>query len=162
MEMALCYEVHGLQGRYFNLISEPGLSVNAHYMLQDPDKPLHFIDEVTVVATNKDGQHIEMRVNRDCNLVVDGSTTEFLNHSGVLAEATPAYSDVIIIAHVGQDGETALAVNCSAPHEHGFMQLDISRNLTLVNYSSHGLLGKPMVLVCNTKACTNALTHKCS
>ena len=146
MEMALCYEVHGLQGEYFNLVSEPCLSVNAHYMVQDPDKPLHFIDEIAVVATNAEGANIEMNIDRHCNLLVDGSTTStvFLNSSGVLAEAIPAFNDVVIVAtECGRDRETVLWMRC-VPHEHGFMQLDISRDLGLRNSSSHGLLGELM------------------
>ena len=149
MEMALCYEVHGLQGRYFNLVSEPCLSVNAHYMLQDPDKPLHFIDEIAVVATNAEGTNIEMKIDRHCNLLVDDDSltnTVFLNSSGVLVEAIRAFNDVVIVAtDCGRDDrETVLWIRC-VPHEHGFMQLDISRDLGLGNSSSHGLLGELML-----------------
>ena len=149
MEMALCYEIHGRQGRYFNLISEPCLSVNAHYMLQDPDKPLHFIDEIGVVAINEEGTAIQMKIDRHCNLFVNGSATNtvFLNSSGVLAEAIPQYNDVVIVTRgsfCGSENETVLWVQCR-PRPHGLMELHVARDLFPANYSSHGLLGQPHI-----------------
>ena len=146
MEMALCYEIHGDQGRYFNLVSEPCLSINAHYLLQDPDKPLHFIDEIAVVATNAAGDNVDMFIDRNCNLAVNGEATQFFNSSGVSVEAIPFFSDVVLVSDSGSGRRTEMVVVCAAG-EHGLMQLDIERDSVVVNSSSHGLLGEYVVCI---------------
>ena len=142
MDMSLCYEVHGEPGQYFNFISGPCLSVNAHYFEADADKPLNNIDEIAVVATNGRGENVNLLISAGCELLLNGSDhISFLNSSGILSSAA---SDTVVIstdsAYCGGD-QLLLVVGCDI-NEYGLMQLNVYRELVLQNTAFHGLLGE--------------------
>ena len=140
-EVSLCYEIHGEPGKYFNFISESCLSVNAHYLEYDPIKPLNFIDQIAIVATNSDGYNTNMTIDRHCNLYIDGPR-RFFNYSGIMAEAAPGHVVVVIDNSYCGGEEIVLVVEC-APDQHGLIQLHVTRDPAVQNGKlSHGLLGQ--------------------
>ena len=97
------------------------------------------------MATNADGNNINMSIDRHCNLMINEITTstEFFNSSGVLAESLSFYSDVVLVtdsAFCGVARPTRMLISCRAG-EHGLMQLDIERELVIADSRTHGLLG---------------------
>ena len=54
--VSLCYEVHGEAEKFFNLISDSCVSVNAHYSraLTNPNITLNIVDAIGVLAVSND------------------------------------------------------------------------------------------------------------
>ena len=71
----LCYEVHGEADRFFNLISDNCVAVNAHYARAGTNNPnirLNVIDSVGVRAVSGDESCVNIQVDLEgCSATVD-------------------------------------------------------------------------------------------
>ena len=142
LDMSLCYEIHGQPGKYFNYISGQCLSVNTHYIISTPDRPLNNINEIDVVATNGLGENVYMSVDTECTLSVNGSSEiiRYINDSGLVVQVS---SSVVVIStdNAFCGGERVdLVVYCGST-EYGVLRLHVHRDLVL-RESYHGLLGE--------------------
>ena len=84
-EVALCYEVHGLAGSTFNVISDRCVSVNAHYRAGVNDTVLNFIQQIGITADGDTLCH-SLEFNRvGCVGTIDGSeiSTSWMNVDGI-------------------------------------------------------------------------------
>ena len=70
----LCYEIHGRDGEYFNLVSDSCVSVNAHYMEAHQLLRNNIIDEITVLTVGLDRvcKNVSVSVS-GCRVSVDGT-----------------------------------------------------------------------------------------
>ena len=68
----LCFELHGVPGRYFNLVTDSCISVNAHYEQPVVELGYNVIDEIAVKAVGNDGvcRNISVTVDQ-CTATVD-------------------------------------------------------------------------------------------
>ena len=139
---SLCYEVHGEEDKYFNLISDSCLSVNAHYSGSDPTKPLNSIDEIAAVATNNEGENLNITVDRHCNFRVNDDTDlRYFNDSGVMGVATG--SSVAISTDNAYCGGRfiVMAMECGVD-ELGVLKFRVYRSLEIGDSTPHGLVGE--------------------
>ncbi len=82
-QLSLCYEVHGREDTWFNLVSDQCTSVNAHYNALTDE--LNAIDEIAIRAVNKDGlcRNITVQSNENCQVTVDGVELKTFNDGGI-------------------------------------------------------------------------------
>jgi hypothetical protein len=139
---SLCYEVHGEVDEYFNLISDPCLSVNAHYSESDPTKPLNSIDEIAAVVTNNEGENLNISVDRHCNFRLNnGPALRYLNSSGVMGVAT---TSLVVISTDNAYCESqilVMTIECGVD-TFGVLKLHVYRDLDMGGSTAHGLVGQ--------------------
>lgn len=148
--MALCYEIHGKEHTYFNLISNPCISVNAHYSLYAG--PRNTIDQVAIVAKNSNGESVNITIDGDCNLnegQAPSVNLRYINSSGVMAVATP--KQVVVWTDNSYCSKPAmyLWIQCVGNDDsirytdvNDIFVLSVYHDPEMTNDSSHGLLGE--------------------
>ena len=146
--LSLCYEVHGKADEYFNLISDAGLSVNAHYVAVNDY--LNVIGLIGVVAVDSAGVEKEISVDLNgCMAEVDGVNVTRYSSDGT---SLRKYSRRVRISVPNCDGPTVVMwVVCqnnilSDPFTGDDIQAEmikfvVARGLNL-SPQSHGLIGK--------------------
>ena len=72
----LCYEIHGIAGSSFNLVSDRCTSVNALYIPMDNPMAGNIIGAIGITAIDQDGvcHRIEARLEDGCSAIVDGDS----------------------------------------------------------------------------------------
>ena len=74
-KVCLCYELHGVAGSIYNLVSDTCLTVNAEYkQLTRPLQQYNVISSIGVLATDNSGQCIRIMVTTElgCSATVNG------------------------------------------------------------------------------------------
>ena len=143
-QMSLCYEVHGMAGKFFNLVSDNCTSVNALYQTSTEDTTLNYINEIGVKAINLQGECVTISVSVDC-------VPEIMYRGGEIV-ATPHYDEAGITvrrfsSHVRAsvpncaNSPLVMWIKCWSVHDQPQLHFDITRGLNL-NPTSHGLLGE--------------------
>ena len=146
--VSLCYEIHGEDGQFFNLISDSCLSVNAHYSRPHLSIPVNVMDQIAVVATNNDGENVNISINHQCRAQVNGIDLAYFNSSGVVL-AVVGPSQVIVTAGNCNDEAVVMSVTCERSDIGNgdntlitdMLRFSVYRGLAL-RESSHGLLGE--------------------
>ena len=148
---SLCYEVHGDNDTYFNMISDQCLSVNAHYIAPDRNIPINVINEVAVVAGNKSIKNNIVRISVSvvgCVATVGGSEVGVRYISpGVRVRRTA--SRVRIAVSSCRNESVVLWVVCGRQNvnvgsisvETDTIRLIVARGYSLSD-TSHGLVGE--------------------
>ena len=151
--LELCYEIYGTTNKYFNLVSDRCLSVNAHYTnsekINHSGRPLHFIDQVSIMAMNNIGHCITTVVEierNQCLVTVNGAVLRFIDNdkfeaSGV--EVTLSLSNRVLISVPNCGEEKVLMIlSCKLSGLHsGFVEFQIQDGQE-IQPSAHGLIGK--------------------
>ena len=71
--LSLCYQVHGRAGKYFNLLSDKCVSVNAHVIQPHGDIDSNVMDQIGVHAVGNNGSCYNITVDRhDCSIHING------------------------------------------------------------------------------------------
>ncbi len=151
----LCFEIYGQADKYFNLVSDSCISVNAHYQRANPQLSSNIIDEITVRAAGLDGicRNILVRVG-NCQASIDGSVLdETYTSAGISVRMY--WNRVRISAPNCQDLDLVMWVFCEQTELRGYPELgepDIVVNVSMIHFviarglnireSAHGLLGK--------------------
>ena len=80
----LCFEVHGADDAYFNLVSDACVSVNAHYIQVRPEDNINVIDSIHVRAVGNDGicRNIEVSLDQ-CSASVDDVSVDMYSSAGI-------------------------------------------------------------------------------
>ena len=149
----LCYEVHGEADKFFNLISDNCVSVNAHYAkagINNPNITLNVIDAVGIRAVSSFGSCVNIRVGLEgCTASIDG-----VDLSGMYREngiAVRNYSSRVRITVPNcEDTDLVMWIFCTRggtedPYtweyfSFNFLRFVVMRGLNL-REESHGLLG---------------------
>ena len=145
--VSLCYEIHGEDGQFFNLISDSCLSVNAHYARPHLSLPVNVMDQIAVVATNNDGENVNISINHQCRAQVNEIDLVYFNSSGIVVLAVG--SQVIVTAGNCNDEAVVMSVTCERSDIGNgdntlitdMLRFSVYRGLAL-RESSHGLLGE--------------------
>lgn len=78
--ISLCYVVRGEADKFFNLVSDSCITVNAHYckaLIASPDIDLNVVDAIGVRAVSNSGTCVNIRVGlQGCNVTVNGATID--------------------------------------------------------------------------------------
>ena len=82
-EAALCFEVHGADNKYFNLVSDECVSVNSHYVAVD--RFVNIIDEIGIRTVDNAGACSNIRVSlAGCATTINGMpVTSRVSFNGV-------------------------------------------------------------------------------
>ena len=71
--VSLCYQVHGEENNFYNLVSDDCVSVNAHVTQPIPEVNSHVIDKIGVRAIGTNGSCYEILIAREnCAVSVNG------------------------------------------------------------------------------------------
>ncbi|CAI8023710.1 hypothetical protein GBAR_LOCUS13830, partial [Geodia barretti] len=151
---SLCYEVHGEDGSYFNLISDECTSVNAYYqeaVTPSPNINLNVVTQIGVMARG-DTACWNIQVDLDgCNTTINGGLSLGTDFDGISVKRYATSSRVRI--SVPNCGDTMLVmwVFCRAGQVEDpvtwdyfdirFIRFVVMRGLNL-NEQSHGLIGQ--------------------
>ena len=154
----LCFEVHGDNDAYFNLVSDACVSVNAHYIRVRPEDNINIIDSIHVRAVGSDGNchNIDMSLDQ-CGARVDGVSVDMYNSAGISVRRFR--NRVRIVVPNCQDIDLVMWVFClnytfvSREDENGneitfkaeVIRFVIARGLDLAE-RSHGILGNLIIL----------------
>ncbi len=77
-KLSLCYEIHGAEDQWFNLVTDNCVSVNTQYT--DLTRRLNIMDSVAVRAVDEANRCVNIRVNVDqCSAMVGDSSIGVLN-----------------------------------------------------------------------------------
>ena len=150
-DVSLCYEIHGDADKWFNLISDTCLSVNARYsecMFPGGDIG-HHIDKLGILAVSSTSQCREVMVSMVegvCSATVDGSSTEMLDEDGLVV--TKRRNHVRISAPNCNNQMVIIWVKCENFSTFDMMRIVVHRGFNL-NPTSHGFLGELHVHIVN-------------
>lgn len=147
--LALCYEIHGLDDTYFNLISDLCVSVNAHYKSRPKfGRPLHIIDQVAVHASDSAGRCRNIEVNlvgSECRVTVDGQALESngtqFSQAGVGIRSFNKRARITVPNC--ENVRLVMWVTCERRRGFDMIQFRVTRGFNL-HPDSHGLVGKLM------------------
>lgn len=162
--ISLCYEIHGQDNTYFNLISDECTTVNAHYVAPTGIDFINVMDAISIYATDTEHMCHSIEVTRlNCAVTVDGYSLEVMRSKRqTLFRSSPYKSNGIVIRRYNNrvrltlpncaDTSLVLWIVCESHHvkhpitETDFGRVDmlkfvVARGLNLKEYS-HGLLGK--------------------
>ena len=150
----LCFEVHGEQGSYFNLVSDTCVTVNAHYSQADPQLGFNIISEISILAPDLSPVCHNISVSADgCIASIDGNV---LNSTYVSAGiSVKLYRNRVRINVPNcQDLDLVMWVFCDSGEFVGdpdFGEPDVTINVPAIRFviarglnireSAHGILG---------------------
>ncbi len=81
-QLNLCFEVHGQNDTFFNLLSDVCVCVNAHYLQPDPRLGYNIINGISVRAVDSVGSCHNISVSgQDCTASVDGRVLDSMYSS---------------------------------------------------------------------------------
>jgi len=137
---SLCYEVHGMANRIFNLVSDECTTVNAHYAPMNIPENGNIISRVGVRAVSNSGFCKNVRVELDgCRAFIDGTEVIGLREEqGV--EVRRMRSRVRISVPNCDNLRLVMWVMCQNISGQTMLRFVITRGLNL-RPTSHGLIG---------------------
>ena len=169
---SLCYEVHGEAGKFFNLVSDSCVSVNAHYSraLTNPNITLNIVDAIGVLAVSNDGTCVNISVGLEgCEVTVNGAaiTDRTYQSNGITIRV---YRNRVRISVPNcDDQDLVMWVFCTSGRTEDpftwkyfsfdFIRFVVMRGLNLAE-ESHGLIGEDrghviiidMILLCSHRS----------
>ena len=148
---SLCFEIHGEENQYFNLVSDDCVSVNARYARLD--QYFNIIDQIGIRAVDDAQKCRNIRVDLDtCLPTVDG--VQLRSHFRESGVSVRIYRSHVRVSVPNCNGTSHLVMNviCQRnltlldpftyePSKVDMIKFVITRGLNL-NENSHGLLGK--------------------
>jgi len=145
--LSLCYEVHGIQDTWFNLVTDKCTSVNARY--GSASQSLNVIDQIGVRAIDETSACVNIEVKvQNCSAAVDGVTLPVMgryNQGGInvrrygnrVRVSVPNCADTTLVmwmicqeTHFPHDEVTANLINFA-----------VMRGLNYGPRLAHGILG---------------------
>ena len=159
-DLELCYEVYGTAEQYFNLVSDECLSVNAHYsnskvISHSGQRPMHFIDQISVMAVNNIRHCVTIVVEmyqNECLATVNGAVLSFDNADmfesmGVNVSLSSHNRVLVSVPNCGSEN-VQMIMSCKTMGTNGgFVEFQIQDGLGIQS-SAHGLVGKVTVDKC--------------
>jgi len=147
--LSLCYEVHGIAGRHFNLISDECISVNGHYASAGP--LFNVIGSIAVRAVDQTGQCRNISVNAEgCSASVDDTNIDAMYRvAGISVRrypnrvriAVPNCANIDLVMWVICQNGTFFGLNESESFTVQMIKFVITRGFNLQE-RSHGIIGE--------------------
>ena len=148
----LCYEVHGEQDDYFNLVTDECTSVNAHYI--NVSDYLNVIDEIAIRAVDMNGMCKNILVSlNNCSVTVNGmSVQRMYSDGGITISRMASIRRVRVNVPNCDELSLMMRIDCETrtledPFVAGrfltadMMRFEVLRGLNFGHRSAHGLLG---------------------
>ena len=145
----LCYEIYGKPDKYFNLVADECVNVNAHYAVFDhPMRPLHIVDQISIRAVDSANECINIAVMVDdhgqCKATVKGQLLENngdieFSQNGITVRSYPRRARVTVPNC--ENNPLVMWIICEEKYGIHMIYFKISRGFNL-NHNSHGLIGK--------------------
>ena len=162
-EASLCYEIHGQDDQWFNLLSDGCVSVNAHYFEFEDNALFNFVDRIAIRAVDDRGNCKNIMIDlAGCTASIDGM---------LVTPTTPYCTDGVFVRPSTQGNRVRVSVpNCNEtsnlvtwtfcqrntfmdPYDMmitypdvGMLKFVIARGFNL-GASSHGLIGESQMLL---------------
>jgi collagen type VI alpha len=149
----LCYEVHGHADKFFNLVSDTCVAVNAHYVdsgINNSRINLNVVDAIGVRAVNTQGNCVNIHVKLEgCAVTVEGLNISMFRNYGIVIRQ---YSNRVRISVPNcDDKDLVMWVFCKTGRTEdpvtweyfsfNFLRFMVMRGLNL-DERSHGLIGQ--------------------
>ena len=157
--VSLCYEVHGEAEKFFNLVSDSCVSVNAHYSraLTNSDIALNIVDAIGVLAVSNDGTCVNISVGLEgCEVTVNGAaiTDRTYRFNGITIRvyhnrvriSVPNCADQDLVMWVFCTSGRAKDPQTREYFDFNFIRFVVMRGFNLAE-ESHGLIGEDRGLV---------------
>ena len=153
--VSLCYELHGDNDEYFNLVSDGCVSVNAHYTGIAPDLDINIIDAITVRAVDTNGSCLNLTVDlQGCTLSINGVIMNHYSFGGITVRkynnririSVPNCADEDLVMWVICQNGTLENPDTSEYFTVEMIRFVIARGFNL-NEKSHGILGESSILL---------------
>ena len=154
--LSLCYQVNGAAGKYFNLVSDRCVSVNAHYAAVESSRRF-IIDSIAIRAVDNLGQCKNISVGvQECRATVNNVQVPFRYSSGGISIRVYPSRRVRISVPNCADVNLVMWVHClnaiidSLPVQ--MIRFVIARGFNL-DETSHGILGRSVAAIQNESVC---------
>ena len=142
---SLCYQVHGENGKYYNVISDDCIQVNALYEAFKSSSNENFIREVGILARDSKNNctEIKLRANR-CSLSINGiSLNESYNENEIIINKSGKQSFKVMVPNCkntkGDDIKFEMA--CHKAKGQRIVHFNVQRGGG-IRPGAHGLVGK--------------------
>ena len=142
---SLCYQIHGENEKYFNIISDRCVQVNVLYdpIRRDPQAG-NYIKDVGIVAHNTAGGCNSIEVTgRRCTVTIDGNALNgSYDQDGVIITSTgkKLYEVTLPNCKATQGDDLRFRLRCVKVDNKRIVRIDVIRNGGRAG--THGLLGK--------------------
>ena len=154
-KISLCYEIHGISGAWFNLVTDQCSTVNAQYVALN--SKLNVIDQIGVRAVDSAGQCVNIRVDiNQCIAEVNSAPLEVMGRYSANSVSIRRYRNRVRISVPNcNDLTLVMWVFCEtrtleAPEGGAFaaemIKFVVMRGLNTGHRPAHGLLGKCPIL----------------
>ena len=142
---SLCFQVRGMSGSYFNLISDECIQVNVLYDAIKNKESGNIIKEIGILAkdTKNNCTEIRIRANR-CALVINGEAiNESYNENGItiIKFERRSYDIRVPNCKISQGDDVRFEVKCVRVEGQKTINFDVRRSSGL-RPGAHGLIGK--------------------
>ena len=150
--VSLCYEVHGADDIYLNLISDLCTSVNAHYIGVSAE--FNLVDEIAIRAIDDDNncRDILVTVDDQCQPTIDDSVVDFnFSASGISIRrypnrvriSVPNCANTQLVFWVVCQNATLTTYRATPPEviEVDMLKFVVTRGFNLQE-KSHGIIGE--------------------
>ena len=154
--VSLCYQVHGQEGHFYNLISDYCVSVNAHISQPKTEVDSHVIDKIGIRAIGSNGTCYSIAIIREnCAISINGTllpiNSKFEEESVVVRNVrriTRKPNVVhISVPNCGRPLVDTMHITCTEYHiRHSAIPTEVlefttTRGLSPID-AAHGLLGE--------------------
>ena len=141
--LSLCYEIHGIANRFFNLVSDQCVSITAEYHQSVNNSRLNVIGRIGVLAVDDNGDCQHITVDGDGCIASVGTTavtrTAPYNNSGIRVRMNRRYYRIAVPNCELQD-----LVVWAVCEDQNSLKFVITRGFNL-QPTSHGLVGKSYI-----------------
>ncbi len=95
--LSLCYEVHGINNTWFNMITDQCTTVNARYSSSTPE--LNIINEVGIRAIDDNNNCVGIEVKvQDCGVTVNGASLAVMDRYSVAGVSVRRYGNRVRVS----------------------------------------------------------------
>ena len=145
---ALCYSVDGRPNRYFNLVSDKCVSVNAYNIPAQRANYFNVISKIGITAVDRDGNCQNIEVDQeDCSATVGAmSITNGMMYNVAGISVKQRRNGYRISVPNCEPSSVVMWVFCKTIPEADMLKFIVARGNSLMP-TSHGLVGKRSVTV---------------
>ena len=156
--ISLCYGVLGDDNKYFNLISNAGASVNAHYhkAANTAGDVANIIDQIAIKAVDVRGLTHNISVNLSCLAQINGADVERYDSDGIVVRRTTNQSVLVWVPNCSPSNyPLKIQITCQSPplaNTSGGLNLIVDERIN-ANPKTHGIIGKSIrIYIARNKA----------
>ena len=139
----LCYSIDGRANRYFNLVSDKCVSVNAYYIPAQRADFFNVINKIGITAVDSDDNIQNIEIDQENCLATVGTTpvtSEMIYHSANITVRRRRNGYRIAVPNC-QPRHLVIWVTCQSTQDADLLKFVIARGRNLMP-TSHGLVGK--------------------